>query len=225
MNFKNNILSIAILIGFAFTGIVEAQFAQFKNPLGGGSSDSGSGDITATQEKLINDLADALGDVLSAQAIIAEAQGKKELAASLNNTSTKMKGGSYTNDDIQGAVTTSQDTIDALGGVMSEGENLSAESKALYAKAVLPYAKSVAKTAKLSGPIKDFTKEAQNAIKSIKNPMEIRKLKKSLDTGLFVGKNVPKLIGSLGKSSKDLITFAKKNDISTKGTEDIGLPE
>ena len=45
-----------------------------------------------------------------------------------------MKGGSYTNDDIQGAVTTSQDTIDALGGVMSEGENLSAESKALYAR-------------------------------------------------------------------------------------------
>ena len=40
--------------------------------------------------------------------------------------------------------------------------------------------------------------------------MEIRKLKKSLDTGLFVGKNVPKLIGSLGKSSKDLILLLKK---------------
>ena len=55
----------------------------------------------------------------------------------------------------------------------------------------MPYIKSVAKTSKLSGPIKDFMGEAQNSLKSVKNPMKLRKLKGTLDTGLFVGKNVP----------------------------------
>ena len=97
------------------------------------------------------------------------------------------------------------------------------EAKKLYAKALLPYVKSVAKTAKLSGPIKDFMNEAQNSIKSIKNPMQIRKLKSSLDTGLFVGKNVPKLIITLGKSSKDLLTYSKDNGLDTSSADDIEL--
>ena len=53
--------------------------------------------------------------------------------------------------------------------------------------------------------------------------MEIRKLKKTLDVGLFVGKNAPKLIVNLGKSSKDLLTFAKKNDLDTSAADDIEL--
>jgi hypothetical protein len=65
--------------------------------------------------------------------------------------------------------------------------------------------------------------EAQNSIKNIRNPMEIRKLKKTLDTGMFIGKSAPKLIVNLGKSSKDLLTFAKKNDLDTSGADDIEL--
>ena len=45
---------------------------------------------------------------------------------------------------------------------------MDSESKKLYAKALLPYVKSVAKTAKLSEPISDFMDQAQNSIKSIK---------------------------------------------------------
>jgi len=59
--------------------------------------------------------------------------------------------------------------------------------------------------------------------KSIKNPMQIRKLRGTLETGLFVGKNVPKLIVTLGKSSKDLLTFAKANEMDTSGADDIEL--
>jgi hypothetical protein len=53
--------------------------------------------------------------------------------------------------------------------------------------------------------------------------MEIRKLKKTLDTGLFVGKNVPKLIITLGTSAKDLMTYAKKNELDTSDADDIEL--
>jgi hypothetical protein len=205
--------------------LTEAQsFGNFKNPLGGGDDKKeSSGDISAIQEKLLVDLSDALGDVLDAQSIIAEAQGNAELAKKLSNTSDKLKGGDVSKDSIQGALTTSKDTLKAQQETMNQSENVSAESKALYAKALVPYIKAVAKTSKLSGPIKDFTKEAQNSIKNIKNPMQIRKLKKTLDTGLFVGKNAPALIGNLAKSSKDLLTFAKKNDLDTSGADEISL--
>ena len=53
--------------------------------------------------------------------------------------------------------------------------------------------------------------------------MKIMKLKKTLDVGLFVGKNVPKLIISLGTSAKDLMSFAKKNDLDDSGADDIDL--
>ena len=195
MNIKINLLSIFIIVGLTFSNISEAQF---KNPLSalGGDSESSGGDISAIQDKLLSDL---------------------------TNASDKMKGGEASTEDIQGGLTLSSDTVAAQQEIINQGDSMSAESKALYAKALLPYAKSVAKTAKLSGPIKDFTNEAQNSLKSIRNPMEIRKLKKTLDVGLFVGKNAPKLIVNLGKSSKDLITFAKKNDLDTSAADDIEL--
>ena len=214
-----------MLLGLGFSNLTEAQsFGNFKNPLGGGDDKKeSSGDISAIQEKLLVDLSDALGDVLDAQSIIAKAQGNAELAKKLSNTSDKLKGGDVSKDSIQGALTTSKDTLKAQQETMNQSENVSAESKALYAKALVPYIKAVAKTSKLSGPIKDFTKEAQNSIRNIKNPMQIRKLKKTLDTGLFVGKNAPALIGNLAKSSKDLLTFAKKNDLDTSGADEISL--
>jgi hypothetical protein len=223
---KYNLLTIMMVIGCGFANFTEAQF-KLKNPmtdlLGGDSEKQSSGDITVLQEILLADLTDALGDVLAAQAIIAEAQGNKELAATLNNTSEKMKGGDSSNDDIRGGLSLSSDTVAAQQSIINDGENMNSESKALYAKALKPYIKSVAKTSKLSKPIKDFMNEAQNSIKNIRNPMEIRKLKKTLDTGMFIGKSAPKLIVNLGKSSKDLLTFAKKKDLDTSGADDIEL--
>ena len=100
---------------------------------------------------------------------------------------------------------------------------MSGGSKALYGKALLPYIKAVAKTAKLKDPISNFMKDAQSTLKTTRNPMKLIKLKKTLDTGLFVGKNVPKLIVSLATSAKDLMSFAKKNDLDTSEADDIEL--
>ena len=80
-----------------------AQFKDLKNLVGGGEENSG-GDITAIQDALIADLTDALGDVLSAQALLAEAQGNKELASTIQKKEGEMGGGDVTNDDIKGAV-------------------------------------------------------------------------------------------------------------------------
>ena len=222
---KKLAITFLVILGVGISADANAQFKDLKNLVGGGEEkeEKSGGDITAIQDALIADLTDALGDVLSAQALLAEAQGNKELASTLQNTADKMAGGDVSNDDIKGAVQQTAEAAELQQEEMNKKNVVDAEAKKLYAKALVPYIKSVAKTSKLSGPIKDFMNEAQNSLKSIKNPMQIRKLRGTLETGLFVGKNVPKLIVTLGKSSKDLLTFAKANEMDTSGADDIEL--
>tara|TARA_B100000700_G_C14835271_1_gene756523 strand:+ start:219 stop:926 length:708 start_codon:yes stop_codon:yes gene_type:complete len=217
---EKKLIGYLFLLSFVFVNTADAQFKDLKklNPLGGGDkqeSQESAVDIDTAQANLIAAVSDALVDVLTAQAMIAEAQGNGELAATLKNTSSAITGGDGSSEDIQGAVTLSEEAREVMDSVVEEKGELDDDAKALYAKALVPYVKAVAKTAKLSEPISDFMNSAQNSLKSIRNPMEIRKLKSTLDTGLFVGKNVPKLIVSLGKSSVGLITFAKKNGLDT----------
>ena len=222
---KKYLMALTIIIGFS--GLAEAQFKGLGGltDLVGGKekNEAPAGDINSAQDRLMTDLKDVLGDVLAAQALIATAQGNAEKAAALNNTANKMKGGDANNDDIKGAVQLTKDTVNEQKDIIAGNEQMTAESKALYGKALIPYIKAVAKTAQLNDPIKDFVDQAQNSLKSIRNPMDIRKLKKTLDTGLFVGKNVPKLIITLGTSAKDLMTYAKKNELDTSDADDIEL--
>ena len=222
---KTKTLLLALVLVFS-----TASFAQFKvpkNPFGGGGDDDkqeqSSRDITQIQSELLNDVADALSAVTEAQALIADAQGNAEKAAQLRNTSETLKGGANRDEAIQGAIQTVKETAEEQQAVFSASESMSTESKGLYAKALLPYVKSVAKTVMLKDPVQDFLKEAKNEIKSIKNPMQIRKMQKSLNTGMFIGQNVPVLIGSLAKSSTDLLSFAKSNDLDTSEASSMEL--
>lgn len=214
-----------LALGLLFMNL-EAQFKLPNNPLGaitGNQEVAPAVDISQSQANLMVQLTDALGDVAYAQSLIAEAQGNAEKAAALRGTSDTLKGGNATDKEIKGAVETVSSTAKEQQAVFNQSQSVNAESKALYAKALLPYVQSVAKTSKLSGPIKNFATEAQNSLKSIRNPLEIGKLKKTLDVGLFVGSNVPKLITSLLTSSKDLLTFAKSNDLDTSEASSIEL--
>lgn len=215
-----------LAFGLLFMNL-EAQFKLPKNPLGAITGNQEAAvpavDISQSQANLMVQLSDALGDVAYAQSLIAEAQGNAEKAAALRGTSDTLKGGNATDKEIKGAVETVSSTAKEQQAVFNQSETMNAESKALYAKALLPYVQSVAKTSKLSGPLQNFATEAQNSLKSIRNPLEIGKLKKTLDVGLFVGSNVPKLITSLLTSSKDLLTFAKSNDLDTSEASSIEL--
>ncbi len=224
---KTKTLFLAILIVFS-----TASFAQFKlpkNPMGALVGDKKEQqeeptvDITQIQAKLVNDVADALSEVIEAQALIAEAQGDAEKAASLRVTSDTLKGGENRDEAIQGAIQMVKETAEGQQEVFSASEKMSDESKALYAKALLPYVKSVLKTTELKDPSIAFLKEAQNEIKSIRNPMKISKMRGSLGTGMYIGKNAPVLIESLVRSSADLLSFAKSNDLDTSEASSMEL--
>lgn len=224
------ILTFTILIGFSFSNISEAQnFGKFKNPLSALTGEKEEGDeapvldVDEAQAQLIIALTSALGDVLAAQAMIEEAKGNKDQAAKLNNLSQDMLGGDSSNDDIQGAINVTSDITKAQSETFEQSDEMSDEAKSLYAKALVPYLSSVAKTKELGGAISNFMQASQNELKSIRNPMQIRKLKGSLQTGLFIGKTVPKLIVNLGKSSIGLLSFARKNGLDTSKADDIEL--
>lgn len=223
---KKIILMFTIFFGFSYSSIVEANpFGNIKNPLsaitGGDEAEEEAPtlNIDEAQAQLIISLQSALSDVLKAQAMIEEAKGNKEKAAELNNTANNILGDSISQEDIKGALTLSSDTVSAQSTTFEEGQEMSDDAKSAYAKALAPYLTSVARTAALSEPIGEFMNAAQNQLKSIRNPMEIRKLKGTLQTGMFIGKTVPKLIVNLGKSTVGLLSFAKKNGLDVRGAE------
>ena len=60
---------------------------------------------------------------------------------------------------------------------------------------------------------KTWIDAAQNELKSIKNPMKLGKLRKSLSGGMSIAKAIPKFLKALGKSSKGVFSFAKKQSL------------
>ena len=100
------LIGYMFLLSFVFVNTAEAQFKDLKklNPLGGGDEQESPVDVEGAQAKLLDDLADALSDVYAAQAIIAEAQGNKELAAAYSNTSKDLSGGGVDEETLKGAV-------------------------------------------------------------------------------------------------------------------------
>lgn len=223
---KRIILMLTIFVGVGYVNIVEANpFGKLKNPLSALTGDEDAEEevpalnIDEAQAQLIISLQSALSDVLRAQAMIEEAKGNKEKAAELNNTANNILGDGISQEEIKGALTLSSDTVTAQSTTFDEGQEMSDDAKSAYAKALAPYLASVARTAALSEPIGDFMNAAQNQLKSIRNPMEIRKIKGTLQTGMFIGKTVPKLIVNLGKSTVGLISFARKNGLDVRGAE------
>ena len=69
---------------------------------------------------------------------------------------------------------------------------------------------------KMAKTAPEFLKAAADEIKSIKNPMQIIKIKKQFELGMKTGIAVPGLFKVLGDSSKSVFSFAKANDISDK---------
>ena len=90
-------------------------------------------------------------------------------------------------------------------------------------KSIVPYFSSAALTIKLKDPAQNFVKDATNQIKSIKNPLELGKVKKSVDTGMYIGKNIPSLISNLLSTTGDLMSYSKDNGLDVSKAASIEL--
>ena len=202
------------------------SFAQFgglgglKDAIGGGDSNEG-GNALELQLELIAGLGIASYSFTKATEKFADALQLDALARKAKELGKKDP--SKDESVIGIHLDFNNEALEQVNAKIAEGAELSAEGKKDFAEGLLPYAAGMAAMVKMAKIAPEFLKAAADEIKSIKNPMQIRKLKGTLDTGLFVGKNVPKLIVTLGKSSKDLLTFAKANEMDTSGADDIEL--
>ena len=156
---------------------------------------------------------DVLTDLGAAEIQIRKAYGDKEGAARRQAQMDKLA----ESGKISGEMENTQQSSDELKALAAEKKDLSDEAKKELAKAIPPYLKAVYKTSQLSGPMKDFSAEARQTLaQAAVNPLKLRKLQKTLSTGMSIAKNGPGLIKSLTSNAKDLVTFSKEAGVVVK---------
>ena len=217
-------LTVVILM-IASTSFLEAQ--SWKKNLkklaetATSSSTNSGGDFASSQDALIMQTSAALATLSEAQYYVALAQGNQELAEQLKNISDALKGGD--NSDIKGHVNTINKAAKAQKEIINKKEKMSDEAKKYYQSSLIPFFTSAALTVKLKEPAEQFVKGAINEIKSIRNPLELGKLKKTLATGIFVGKNIPSLIKNILGTTGDLMSYSKDNGLDVSKAKSIEL--
>lgn len=216
---KLTLTSILLLI--ASTSSLEAQFGKLKDLKPKKSSSSSSGNLSASQDALVLQTAAAIAMLAEAQSYVALAQGNQELAEQLKNVQKELNGGNT--GDIKSHMDTVNKAAEVQKEVIKQKEKMSDDAKKSYQKALVPYFSSAALTIKLKDPAQNFIKDATNQIKSIKNPLELGKVKKSVDTGMYIGKNIPSLISNLLSTTGDLMSYSKDNGLDVSKAASIEL--
>lgn len=218
-------LTMVVMI-IASTSSLEAQFGKLKDlekslKKSKSSSSSSSGDVSASQDALVMQTAAAIAMLAEAQSHVALAQGNQELAEQLKNVNKELSGGNT--GDIKSHMDTVKKAAAAQKKVIDQKEKMTDGAKKHYQKALVPYFTSAALTVKLKDPAQNFVKDATNQIKSIRNPLELGKIKKSVETGMYIGKNIPSLIKNLLSTTGDLMTYSKDNGLDVSKASSIEL--
>ena len=189
--------------------------------MGSGGS-STANDLPAAQLNLEQALRNALADLSEAESYFAQARGDAEAAAASLSQAERLRGKDDV--DIKEAMDETASSREKSAEFEANATELSAEAKALYAKGLLPYAKGVANTAVATKQAKTWLNAAQKELKSVRNPMKLGKLKKSLGGGLSLAKSLPKFFKTLGSSTKGVFAFAKSQKMDTKDAQS-SLPD
>lgn len=209
---KSLLLASAILmssLGHAQLG----GLGGLKDAMGGGDS-SGGGNALQLQGELILGMSVAMASFLKADAKFMDAIGLKKEANKLRKLGDQEPSENDKNLDVK--FKASAEASEKMDEFMSSGKELTAEGKKDLADGMLPYIAGLASMGKMAKIAPDFIKASADEIKSVRNPMQVIKIKKQFDLGIKTGKEVPKLFKKLGSSSKNLFAFAKKNKVNTK---------
>ena len=182
-------------------------------------------DAIATQDILVQKYMTASGKITESQILMAEAFGLKEEKEKLESLQAAYASGNVADKNAikkQRAVTDSVNK--EINKKMEEGAELSAESKKLYAKSLVPYSLGVALFKESVVP--EAEKSVDDAKNVIANGSLVDKLKltKKLGTIFYLApKVVPELKSLLSGASK-YITYAKKNNITVPkdATDSLG---
>jgi len=189
---------------------------------GDAPEDAASMDLPAAQSKFERTLRDALADLSEAESYFAKSRGDAEAAAANMRRAETLRGEGDV--DIKGAMEETVSSREKSAEFEANAGELNAESKAHYAKGLLPYAKGVANTSGATKQTKTWLDAAQKELKSTKNPIKLRKLQKSLSGGISLARSLPKFFKTLSDSTKGVFSFAKAQKLDTKKAQQT-IPE
>jgi hypothetical protein len=183
-----------------------------KIPGAGSNTTSSAPSALDSQEAIVKDFKIAMKLMMESNIHIRAALGGKD-SAKLDEIRAKLASGDCDNNCIKEAVKVSADASKLNAKLMENVEELNEDSKKTLTKAYGPLALGTLSLTKLMPKIKDWSKGAKQEIKDA-GVMGAVKLKKKLDTGLFILKTTPSLIKEWGTASTSLVSFGKKIGLS-----------
>lgn len=171
-------------------------------------------DVLNTQEALVRRYMTAAASVNEAQIKFAKALNMKKEAAALQDQQKVLTSGSVIADakSLKKMTKLSKSTNKAISENMQQEKNLSKEAKAEISKGLVYLAASIVETKNMIDEFEPFIESAQSQISSV-SPMKMRKIKKKLDSGLYVATKTPGQLANLTTTATKMISFAQSNNI------------
>lgn len=219
---RNWILSIFATMALVLTQLPAAQagpFDKFKKAIPGmGGNETpqlSAADALDQQAALMEQVTKSLTNLASAQTLMAEALGLKEEAAiAAQNASDLEAGGLTGSDDMEKRLASSDTVTDAIEAKMAEGEQLSDESKKIFASSLPPYGLG---SAGMVTSAKSAATTASNLTSSA-DPQILAKMDE-LKSIVSFGKAAPSIISGFKDTTGSIIKFAQANNIDTSELE------
>ena len=209
-------LITSLVVASALLGMSVNLYALDLPKMGGGKKEqapAGSADASSMQEGIVRQYDAASAELMTAQSRLFTAFGLKDEAAKLETAAKALQSGNVSNGD--GVKKTVQMTKDADLKIKEEMKKTSAltdEGRKHYATAFLPYAKGVVATNKILPELKKFSEAATSQVKNA-GLMDAPKLQSKLSAGMYLVSNLPGHASLLASTSKDMLTYAKNNNI------------
>ena len=219
---RNWIFSIFATMALVLTQLPAAQagpFDKFKKAIPGmGGNETpqlSAADALDQQAALMEQVTKSLTNLASAQTLMAEALGLKEEAAiAAQNASDLEAGGLTGSDDMEKRLASSDTVTDAIEAKMAEGEQLSDESKKIFASSLPPYGLG---SAGMVTSAKSAATTASNLTSSA-DPQILAKMDE-LKSIVSFGKAAPSIISGFKDTTGSIIKFAQANNIDTSELE------
>ena len=198
---------LAALIALGASTAAQAQFSMpnlgsVKGMLGGSGSGGGA-DLSGQQDALVRGYVAANKEVLSANALMAEALGLKGEAATSAAPASSLTEGA-TKDALEESNKAVAASTNAVAAELAKQPVLDANAKALYSKGLLTLATGVTKFVGVGKNVGAMGSNLKSA--------PLTQLPK-LQSAAYVVSNFPSSMGNVSDALKNAIAFARSQDI------------
>ncbi len=217
-----------VVVAIAFLATIASDpvmaFGLPKTPSIGGS-DTSSVDVdglVSQNSGIVKRYQSALGNLLKAQGILADALGIDEAGQRASAAAESLGKGVADKEVLEKQTAVSTDTQKLITKKMAEGGSLNAESKKKFGQAIPPYAKGTLDGSLLVSDAVSYASNVSSAVGQLSSdPMGLMKLKDGASAGIYVGTKLPGLLKEWFGNTQSLITFGKKNNIDVSKAEGV----